>query len=159
MKNITYIISFMIFSVFSGAAMAAQKTLPSCISKHYGDNSINADRIKLKTPEIAEDGSVIGVSIRKVEGLTKGEFVKELSFYNEFRKEPIATFFLSEHMKSDNLKTRIRLRESSNIYAVATLDSGEVIGGQSYVKVTIGGCGGGGDLNALGKAPRVCSQK
>jgi len=159
MKKITYIISLMILSVIAGSTMAAQKTLPSCISNNYGSVPISAERIKIKAPEIAEDGSVVGVSVQKVEGLKQGEFVKEISFYNEFRKEPIATFFLSENMKSDKLKTRIRLRESSNVYAVAKLDSGEVIGGQSFIKVTIGGCGGGGSLNALGKAPRVCISK
>jgi len=158
MKNITCIISFMIFYVFAGSVFAAQKTLPSCISNNYGNAPISAERIILKAPEIAENGAVVGIGVRTVNGLKKGEYVKELSFYNEFRKEPVATFFLSRHMTSDNLKTRIRLRESSNIYAVAKLDSGEVIGGQSYVKVTIGGCGGGGSLNALGKAPRVCTQ-
>ncbi len=159
MKNITYIVSFIILSVFTGTVYAAQKTLPGCISKNYGNKPISSDRIILKAPDIAENGAVVGVSVGKVEGLKKGEFVKELSFYNEFRKEPVATFFLSDNTKSDNLKTRIRLRESSNIYAVAKLDSGEIIGGQSYVKVTIGGCGGGGSLNALGDAPRVCTEK
>ncbi len=111
MKKITYILSFMIFSIFAGSALAAQKTLPSCISNNYGNSSISTERIILKTPQIAEDGSVVGVTVGNVKGLEKGDYVKELSFYNEFRKEPIATFFLSKNMKSNNLKTRIRLRE------------------------------------------------
>ncbi len=158
MRNITYLLSFMIFSIFAGTAVAAQKTLPGCISKNYGNKSISANRIILSTPDIAEDGSVVGVGIRSIEGLKKGEFVKELSFYNEFRKEPIATFTFSQNTKSTNLKTRFRLRESSNIYAVAKLDSGEIIGGQSYIKVTIGGCGGGGAVNTSGNAPRICNK-
>ena len=159
MKNIIYIIRLTIIAVFANTALAAQKTLPSCISKHYGNKPISAERIKIKAPNIAENGAVVGVGVQTIEGLKRGEFVKEISFYNEFRKEPIATFFLSDKMKSDNLKTRIRLRESSNLYAVAKLDTGELIGGQSFIKVTIGGCGGGGALNALGKAPRVCTQQ
>ena len=159
MKNITYILNFIILYAFAGATFAAPKTLPACISNNYGNNTISADRVKLNAPDIAEDGSVVGIGVRKIEGLKAGEFVKELSFYNEFRKEPIATFILSKNTKSDNLKTRFRLRESSNIYAVARLNSGELIGGQSYVKVTIGGCGGGGSLNALGQAPRICNSK
>jgi len=158
MKNITYIISFIILSAFASTSFAAQKTLPSCISKKYGDVSINSERIKINSPDIAENGAVVGIGIKEITGLKEGDYVKEISFYNEFRSEPVATFFLSKSVKSENLKTRIRLRESSNLYAVAKLDSGEVIGGQSFIKVTIGGCGGGGSLNALGEVPRVCTQ-
>lgn len=159
MKKIIQLISFIMLSAFCSIAFAAKGNLPACISKNYGGKTISANRIIMKAPEIAENGAVVGVGIDQITGLKKGEYVKELSIYNEFRAEPVATFFLSESVAPANIKTRVRLRESSNLYAVAKLDNGDVIGGSSFVKVTIGGCGGGGDSAETERAPRVCKQK
>jgi sulfur-oxidizing protein SoxY len=158
MKNINTIFALLIFSILSNQSLAAQNQMPTCISKQYGGVQIPANRISLIAPDIAEDGSVVSVGIEKIKSLPKGNFVKELSFYNEFRTEPVATFFLSEKMMSENLKTRIRLRESSHLYAVAKLDNGELIGGISYIKVTIGGCGGGGTNDAVIQSKKVCTE-
>ena len=145
-------------SLLSSLSYATQDQLPVCISKHYGGTMIASDQISLIAPDIAEDGSVVGIGIEKIKSIPKDTFVQEISFYNEFREEPIATFFLSEQMRSENLKTRIRLRESSNIYAIAKLDNGQLLGGKSFIKVTIGGCGGGGTGSSFSKSEKVCAE-
>ena len=158
MKNIKYIISFIILSVLTSLSYATQNQLPVCISKHYGGTTIASDQISLIAPDIAEDGSVVSIGIDKIKPLPKDTFIQEVSFYNEFRDEPLATFFLSKQMRGENLKTRIRLRESSNLYAVAKLDNGQLMGGKSFIKVTIGGCGGGGSGTSFSKTKKVCAE-
>ena len=157
MKNIQYILGFVILSMLSNVSFATQNQLPVCVSKHFGGASIKADGIDLIAPDIAENGAVVSVGIDKIKSIPAGRFVKEVSFYNEFREDPVAKFFLSEQMLSTNLKTRIRLRESSNLYAVAKLDNGQLLGGKSFIKVTIGGCGGGGSsAGMISGSKKVC---
>lgn len=158
MKNINIIFALIVLSALSNLSIAAQNQMPGCISKQYGNSQISTDRITLIAPDIAEDGSVVSVGIEKIKSVPQGTYVKEVSFFNEFREEPVATFFLSKNMKTENLKTRIRLRESSNLYAVARLDNGELIGGKSYIKVTIGGCGGGGTTDMVTHSKKVCAE-
>jgi sulfur-oxidizing protein SoxY len=41
-----------------------------------------------------------------------------------------------------NFSTRVKMGQSSNIYAVALMRDGKVLFAQKEVKVTLGGCGG-----------------
>jgi len=132
--------------------------LPACITEHYAGKSITQNSLILDAPDIAENGAVVSIGIKDfISDVARR--VKKVSFYNEFRKEPVASFILGENTRIAGLKTRMRLRESSNIYAIAELDNGELISGESYVKVTIEGCGGGGMPRSTGKATRVCEKK
>lgn len=158
MKNKYYIFSFFLLLVLSGYSFAAQQLLPTCVSKHYWGAQIPSNGIDLIAPDIAEDGSVVSVGIKKIKSIPAGHYVKEISFFNDFREEPVAKFFLSKQMRSENLKTRIRLRGSSNLYAVALLDNGQLVGGKSHIKVTTEGCGGGGPAREVSPKLKVCAE-
>jgi sulfur-oxidizing protein SoxY len=41
-----------------------------------------------------------------------------------------------------NFSTRVKMGQSSNVYAVAMMGDGKVLFAQKEVKVTLGGCGG-----------------
>jgi sulfur-oxidizing protein SoxY len=41
-----------------------------------------------------------------------------------------------------NLSTRVKMGQSSNVYAVAMTGDGKVFFAQKEIKVTLGGCGG-----------------
>ena len=41
-----------------------------------------------------------------------------------------------------NITTRVKMGQSSNVYAVAVMNDGKVLYAQKEVKVTLGGCGG-----------------
>jgi predicted secreted protein len=132
--------------------------LPACISKHYPGKTITTEAILLDTPDIAENGAVVSIAVKGIRKVDTDRFVRQISFYNEFRDEPVARFILGKNTHVDGLKTRFRLRESSNIFAVAELDNGQLISGSSFIKVTIEGCGGGGLPTSSGKAKRVCEK-
>jgi predicted secreted protein len=132
--------------------------LPACISKHYPGKTITHQAIELDAPDIAENGNVVSIAVKGIRNIDTGRFVRQISFYNEFRDEPVARFILGKNTHVNGLKTRFRLRESSNIFAVAELDNGQLISGASFIKVTIEGCGGGGLPASSGKAKRVCKK-
>jgi sulfur-oxidizing protein SoxY len=41
-----------------------------------------------------------------------------------------------------NISTRVKMGQSSNVYAVAMMGDGKVLFAQKEVRVTLGGCGG-----------------
>jgi sulfur-oxidizing protein SoxY len=41
-----------------------------------------------------------------------------------------------------NVTTRVKMGQSSNVYAVAIMNDGKVLYAQKEIKVTLGGCGG-----------------
>lgn len=150
---------FIIILFAAIASINVYAKAPSCIVEQYKNDTLHEDGVSVDAPDIAENGSVISIGIDNVAGIPTGEHVKELSFYNEFRTDPVATFVIGQHIKASSIKTRVRLRESSNIYAVAVLSNGDVITGQKYVKVTLGGCGGGSSVGAVSNSERVCTVK
>lgn len=125
------------------AAGHIQAALPDAIKAKYPGEIIEGS-ISLKAPSLAENGSVVPLSISKV-NLPANRTVKEIAFYSGNNTRcPIASYKLTPAMLSEGLGARIKLASTTDIYAVATLDDGRVLAGESKVKVTIGGCGGGG---------------
>lgn len=118
--------------------------IPPSITKLFSNQVIIPGKIRLRAPAIAENGEVVSVEIERVQELPAGVFVREIQLFNQYRKEAVATFKLGEHLAAKQLKTRIKLAKSSWVYAIALLSDGSLISGETYIKVTIGGCGGGG---------------
>ena len=52
-----------------------------------------------------------------------------------------AMFDVSDSVEP-NFSTRVKMGQSSNVYAVALMNDGKVLFAQKEVKVTLGGCGG-----------------
>lgn len=122
-----------------------QAGLPDAIKAKYSSEVIEG-RISLKAPELAENGTVVPVSIKNVD-VPGNANVKEIAFYSSNNTQcPIATYQLTPAMYSEGIGTRIKLASTTNLYAVARLDNGQVLSGERKVKVTIGGCGGPGKL-------------
>ena len=93
--------------------------------------------ITLTAPDIAENGAVVPVGAS-----TALAGVKRLLFLVE--KNPttlIGAFELSDAVEA-NVATRIKMGQTSNVYAVAVMADNRVLFAQKEVKVTLGGCGG-----------------
>ncbi len=126
--------------------------IPESISSQFAPANITADRIFIRAPAIAENGAVVGIEIQGIKDLPANVHVEQIDIFTPFRQEPIASFRLNKSLLPKGLKTRIKMQRSGWVYAVAKLSNGDVISGQHYIKVTIGGCGGGGTgLNSGGK--------
>lgn len=95
-----------------------------------------SDKIKIKAPEIAENGMVVPVQIKSdIEG------TETISLLVAENGTPLtATYTLGEGAAAD-VKSRIKMGKTSDVIALVTA------GGKTYknhvsVKVTKGGCGG-----------------
>jgi sulfur-oxidizing protein SoxY len=113
------------------------KELPAALNSLMGSDATETnDGIKIKAPDIAENGAVVPVTVE-----TDMEGVKSIAIVAEGNQTPlIASFDLAESTVPF-VSTRIKMAKTSNVLAVVqTAD--KLYSNVKEVKVTIGGCGG-----------------
>jgi sulfur-oxidizing protein SoxY len=93
--------------------------------------------VTLTGPDIAENGAVVPLGVTAT-----AAGVKRLLVLVE--KNPtmlVAAFDVGDAIEP-NVQTRVKMGQSSNVYAVALTHDGKALFAQKEVKVTLGGCGG-----------------
>ena len=114
----------------------SQKTAEQIIKEFTGGAEIGSGDLMLTTPEIAENGNTVPIS---VEG-KKATAIKILALGNP--GPDVVTFKFGPLSATHMASTRIRLRKTQEVMALAKLEDGSFIQDVKTVKVTIGGCGG-----------------
>jgi len=88
-------------------------------------------------PDIAENGAVVPVGCAcTLPG------VKRMMILVEKNDRPLVAVFEVGDAVEANFNTRVKMGQSSNVYAVAQMGDGKVFFAAKEVKVTLGGCGG-----------------
>ena len=155
-KNISIILFVCSLFMFN----LAQASLPEALVKKYPSVQIKEEQIKLRTPNVAEEGSVVPIKIGSVTLPNSDVHITELSFFSENNMNcPLSHFKLSPTMLGEGLSTRVKLPRTTTVHAIAKLSNGDVISGSQEIKVTIGGCGGGGALPTGASAGNYCLTK
>ena len=95
-----------------------------------------SDKIKIKAPDIAENGAVVPVSVTTDIG-----GAKTISIITEKNQLPMTASFDLGSGTDGYVSTRIKMGKTSNVIAVVKAD-GKLHSAVKEVKVTIGGCGG-----------------
>lgn len=127
-----------------GTVMAAwpedaftQKTTADAMTKLFGSAAATeSGEIDLKTPDIAENGAVVPVSVS-----TTLAGVQSISIFVDKNPQPLACSCDLMAGVEGYVSTRIKMGETSNVVAVVKTAKG-VFSTKRMVKVTIGGCGG-----------------
>mgnify|MGYP002635063102 FL=1 len=114
----------------------ASKAMDSALSGLMGSSAMeDSGDIKIKAPDIAENGSVVPVTVET--GIANAESITLLA---ESNGTPlVASFNLSG--AEGYVSTRIKMGKTGNVVAVVKA-GGKMYSGKKEVKVTIGGCGG-----------------
>jgi len=123
--------------------LVSQAAIPNKIKTLYDADTIIQNSITIDAPDIAENGAVVTVKIKKINSLPQGVHVTDIILFNNFRKEPIASYKLGSKALPTGLITRVKMRDSGTVYAIAKLSNGKIFSGEKLIKVTEGGCGGG----------------
>ncbi|HEY6355949.1 MAG TPA: thiosulfate oxidation carrier protein SoxY [Burkholderiaceae bacterium] len=93
--------------------------------------------VTLIAPDIAENGAVVPVGCAcALPG------VKRLVLLVEKNPNTLAAVFEVNEWLEPSFATRVKMAQSSNVYAVALTTDGTAWFAQKEVKVTLGGCGG-----------------
>ena len=129
--------------VTTSAALASVAGLPAfasatddMIATLTGGAALGEGAITLDTPEIAENGNTVPVSV-------SAPGAKSITLYADGNPVPsVATFNFGPLNPTKSASTRIRLAGTQDVVAIAKLADGSFAKASSTVKVTIGGCGG-----------------
>lgn len=128
--------------VWPGAARASTRqafearTIAEVLKAYGGRLPVESRDVKLVAPEISENGAFVPITLS-----CSAPGVKSLLVLAE--KNPtllVAKFDLGEAIEA-SFSLRIKVAQSSDLYAVALLADGRALHAKREVKVTLGGCG------------------
>lgn len=108
----------------------------SVVSDLFDGPITESDQVKLKVPDIAENGAVVPVTVS-----TDLADVEAISVMVENNPTPLVAMFELSPQSVPEISVRIKMGESSKVQTVVKA-GGKYYSASKEVKVTIGGCGG-----------------
>ena len=121
---------------FNAAAFSA-KTMADLMKAVGGAAPTESKDVTVTGPDIAENGAVVPIG-----AATSLPGVKRLLILVEKNPTMLTSMFDITDAIDANVLTRVKMGQSSNVFAVAMMNDGKVLFAQKEVKVTLGGCGG-----------------
>jgi sulfur-oxidizing protein SoxY len=113
------------------------KNMADAVKALGGAAPVESKDVTLTGPDIAENGAVVPVACAcSLPG------VKRLALLVEKNPNTLAAVFDINDAIEANVSTRVKMGQSSNVFAVAMMSDGKVLFTQKEIKVTLGGCGG-----------------
>ena len=100
----------------------------------FGSDKTEDGKIKLKAPDIAENGAVVPISF-SLEKATR------VALFQSADPEALVAIWDIPEVGIPNYSVRIKLKKTGTVVVVAEVD-GKLYKAQKTVKVTAGGCGG-----------------
>jgi len=119
------------------AAAFDAKTLAEAVKALGGSAPAESKDVTITGPDIAENGAVVPVG-----AACSAAGVKRLLLLVEKNPSALAAVFDVSDAVEPNIATRVKMGQSSNVYAVAMMADGKVLYAAKEIKVTLGGCGG-----------------
>ena len=119
------------------AAAFESKTMADAVKALGGGAPVESKDVTVTGPDIAENGAVVPVGCA-----TALPGVKRLMLMVEKNPSVLAAAFDVTDSVDASLTTRVKMGQSSNVFAVAMMGDGKVFFAVKEVKVTLGGCGG-----------------
>jgi len=117
-------------------ALPAHAAVDDAIQAFTGGAAVGEGGITLSTPEIAENGNTVPVSVSAPGAVA----IMLLAAGNP--NPDVGTFTFGPLAASQSASTRIRLASTQDVIAIAKMADGSFVQARNEVKVTIGGCGG-----------------
>jgi sulfur-oxidizing protein SoxY len=126
-------------------ALGQNEPLDAALKRVFGGRPMKdgSGVIKLDVPLIAENGSVVPVSVEVNAPMTTQSYVKHIYIVADKNRIPIVTrVALTPDSGQAYMGANIRLGETTDVRAVVEQSDGMLLAVKREVKVTVGGCGG-----------------
>jgi sulfur-oxidizing protein SoxY len=123
-------------AAWSQAAFEA-KTLADVMKALGGAMPVESKEVVLTGPEIAENGAVVPIAASST-----AAGVRRIVLMVEKNPTMLAAVFELSEAVEPALSTRVKMAQSSNVFAVAITGDDRVLYAAKEIKVTLGGCGG-----------------
>ena len=123
----------------AGYNMAAfdAKAMPDVMKALGAGAPTESKDVTVTGPDIAENGAVVPVGAS-----TALPGVKRMLLLVEKNPAMLSAVFDVSEAVDANFLTRVKMGQSSNVFAVALMADGKVLYAAKEIKVTLGGCGG-----------------
>jgi sulfur-oxidizing protein SoxY len=112
------------------------KSDADAIKSLYGKTAEPSDKVTLDAPEIAENGSVVPISVT-----TTLADVTSISFLVSENPNALAASYKIPAGTLPGVANRLKMAKTSNVIAIVEA-GGKLYSATKEVKVTVGGCGG-----------------
>jgi len=112
------------------------ENVPGALSALFGSDATTDGGVKIKAPDIAENGAVVPITIS-----SDIKNIEAISVIVEKNPRPLAANFVMSSSSEGFVSTRVKMGKTSKLIAVVKA-GGKLHSGSKEVKVTIGGCGG-----------------
>ena len=113
------------------------KTIADLMKSLGAGTPAESKDVTVTGPDIAENGAVVPVGAASA---LPG--VKRMLLLVEKNPAVLTALFDVTDAVDTNFSTRVKMGQTSNVYAVAMMNDGKVLFAQKEIKVTLGGCGG-----------------
>ena len=123
-------------AAWSQAAFDA-KNMADAVKALGGGAPTESKDVTITGPDIAENGAVVPVGCA-----SSLPGVRRMLILVEKNPSVLASVFDVTDAVDANFNTRVKMGQSSNVFAVAMMGDGKVLFAQKEIKVTLGGCGG-----------------
>jgi sulfur-oxidizing protein SoxY len=117
-------------------AAFGMKTVPEAMKALGAQSPAPSEAILIKAPEIAENGAVVPISVE-----SRLPATESITVFIEKNPQPMAASFGIPAGTEANVSTRVKMGESSDVYALVRAD-GKFYVAKKEIKITLGGCGG-----------------
>lgn len=126
----------MVLAAWPKSAFAAKDVNGTLNALYQTSNIPKSNDIKIKAPDIAENGAVVPITVS-----TGMSDVSSIAVLVDKNPQPLAANFNLEKSATGFVSTRVKMGKTSNL-TVVIKSGGKLHSASKEVKVTIGGCGG-----------------
>jgi sulfur-oxidizing protein SoxY len=128
-------------SVVVAPASATPGEMQAAVAGVVGDARISVGKVALDIPPLVENGNTVPCAVTVESPMTAADHVKAIHVFAERNPQPyVISVALGPRAGRASISTRIRLRDTQNVLAVAEMSDGTFWSGQANVIVTIGAC-------------------
>lgn len=113
------------------------KSVVDAVKALGGSAPVASGDVTVTGPDIAENGAVVPVG-----AATTLAGAKRLLLLVEKNPNALAAVFDLTDAVEPNILARVKMAQTSNVYAVAMMADGRALFASKEIKVTLGGCGG-----------------
>lgn len=123
------------------ATSAAQEDAKSLIKKLAGGAKLQKGKIKVKVPEVADNGARVQVKVSAKSAMTAADHVKKIHIISGGNPFPeVVSFTLGPDAGKAEVSFYMRMAKTQNVYALAEMSDGSFQMGKGKSNVTAGGC-------------------
>jgi sulfur-oxidizing protein SoxY len=125
----------------AGPAAATAAEMQAAVAGVIGKARLNVGKVKLDIPPLVENGNTVPCVVRVESPMTTADHVKAIHVFAERNPQPyVIGVQLGPRAGRASVATRIRLRDSQFVLAVAELSDGSFWSDRLNVIVTQGAC-------------------